>query len=173
MRPEVRQFGALRAEDFNRHPVWAQVHVLDYDQPWYDDEDVDEESFRPHEGTLPVSPDDAMYLVAAEARLADGSTLPGFLTPSSEDDLGLIQPYVFVGTKAWGFWGGIVGIPDDRRAAFHADLGKQPAEVFPLHVAAADGLATGVSAATLEGWSGSGSGGSDKPRGLLRRLFGG
>ncbi len=172
MRPEFRQFGALRADDFARHPVWAQMHTTDYDESWYDDDDLDEESFRPHEGPLPVSPEEGMYLVAAEALLADGSTLSAFLTPASGDDLGLLQPHVFARGKAWGFWGGLVGMSEAAQDEFHSALGKSPEQVFPLQVGAQDGLATGVTTVTVRGWSGGGAI-SNKPRSVLRRLFGG
>ncbi len=172
MRPDIRQFGALRTEDFVRHRVWAQVHTTDYDEPWYDDDDLDEESFRAYDEPLPVSPDEGMYLVAAEARLADGSTLPAFLTPASGEDLGVLQPHVFARGKAWGFWGGLVGMPRAAQEEFHSAVDRSWDQVFPLQVVALDGLATGVTTATVRGWSGGGAL-TNKPPGLLRRIFGG
>ncbi len=172
MRPELRQFATLRAEDFDRHPVWAQVHVLDYDEPWYDDEDVDEESFRPHAGGLPVSPEDCMYLVAAKARFADGSTAPAFLTPSDRDDLGSLQPHVLDNNKAWGFWGGLTSIPKAEQNELHTAIGKAPEQVFPLTIAALPGLATGITTTVVDGWSGT-SVLTQKPVRFLRRLCGG
>jgi hypothetical protein len=50
VKPELRQFGSLTAEDFERIPVWLACHVADYDEPWYDE--TDEETFRPWSGDL-------------------------------------------------------------------------------------------------------------------------
>jgi hypothetical protein len=87
-RPELKQFGDLTAEDFERHPVWIGCHTADYDEPWYDD--TDEETFRPRTGDLPADPSEGMLLVRANATLRDGSSFPGFLTPAFEPgDLGM------------------------------------------------------------------------------------
>ena len=51
-RPELKQFSDLTPSDFERHPIWVDCHVVDYDEPWYDD--TDEETYRPWAGPLPV-----------------------------------------------------------------------------------------------------------------------
>jgi hypothetical protein len=38
-RPELRQMSSLALEDFDRHPVWVQSHIMDYDEPWYEETD--------------------------------------------------------------------------------------------------------------------------------------
>lgn len=43
-RPLLRQFNDLRPQDFEEHSVWVNCHVIDYDEPWYDDTDA--ETFR-------------------------------------------------------------------------------------------------------------------------------
>ena len=97
MRPEMKTFSDLRSGDFERHAVWAPVSTNDYDEAWYDDEDIDEETFRPHRGELPVSPAAGMFLVAATATLADGTIAPGFITPAHQSDLGTLQPHITAG----------------------------------------------------------------------------
>ncbi len=61
--PEVllKQIQNLRPDDFEEHPVWVLCHIIDYDEPWYDD--TDEETFRPWDGPLPVNPSFATFLV--------------------------------------------------------------------------------------------------------------
>ena len=81
-KPNLKQFGDLTPADFVEHPVWASVHTLDYDEPWYDE--TDEETFRPWIGELPVSPEDGMFLVRAKLTLADGRVLDGFITPQHD-----------------------------------------------------------------------------------------
>src|SRR5262249_48738508 len=58
-------FGELTAEDFAQHPVWISVHGLDEEEPWYDEDGCNEETFRPWTGALPVSPEEGLLLVAA------------------------------------------------------------------------------------------------------------
>src|SRR6266404_5364555 len=43
VRSELKQFGELEPEDFERHPVWIGCHTADYGKPWYNDSD--EETF--------------------------------------------------------------------------------------------------------------------------------
>src|SRR5438874_1972957 len=78
---ELKQFGELDAEDFQRHPVWIGCHTADYGRPWH--EDTDDETFRPYSGKLPVDPSEGMLLVRAVIELKDGSRYPGFVTPGS------------------------------------------------------------------------------------------
>ena len=100
MKPQLLQFGDLTPAHFAAHPVWIQSHILDYDEPWYDE--TDEETFRPWTGQLPASPEEGMLLVAADLRLQDGTALEGFVTPALRDAandpalLGTIQPQLFL-----------------------------------------------------------------------------
>jgi hypothetical protein len=141
--PEFKQFGDLVQSDFERYPVWIGCHTVDGDEPWYDE--TDEETFRPWNGSLPTGPSEGMLLVRATMEFADGTLVPGFVTPAfDEDDLGTQQPQIFVGGRRFGFWGGMVGVPLPERHAFYAALGKPPEAVFPLRFAVAPGVATGV-----------------------------
>ncbi|HET7292718.1 MAG TPA: hypothetical protein VFM88_09845, partial [Vicinamibacteria bacterium] len=147
-RPELKQFGDLTPADFERHPVWIGCHTADYDEPWY--EETDEETFRPRIGALPADPSEGMLLVRATAALADGSRLPGFLTPAFEaDDLGPLQPQVFVGGRMFSFWGGMFGVPDEARRQFYRAVGKPAEAVFPMEVAAEPALCSGVGRASV------------------------
>jgi len=145
-KPELKQFGDLAREDFDRHPVWIGCHTADYDEPWYDD--TDEETFRPWNAGLPADALAGMLLVRAEFELRDGSRYPGFLTPDPHTgDLGTEQPHLFVGDRGFGFWGGLFGTSEEERQAFYAALGKKAGDVFPLRfrieAALIDGGATG------------------------------
>lgn len=150
MKPELRQFGSLTAADFQRIPVWLACHVADYDEPWYSE--TDEETFRPWTGELPVSAGEGMLLVSATATLADGASLPGFLTPSPDNELGTIQPQVFVRERLFSFWGGMPGVPRETRGEFYAAVGKGPDTVFPIAFSVAAGLVREATTITLEGF---------------------
>lgn len=151
-RPVLRQASDLTAADFARHPLWVHCHVVDYDEPWY--EETDEETFRPWLGELPVDPGGAIFLVAASVVFADGSVHPGFVTPAADPhDLGTLQPHVFAGQACYGFWGGTHGVREATRAAFHRAVGRGPERVFPATFRGIPGLAAGVVEGTIAGFS--------------------
>jgi hypothetical protein len=148
-RPLLRQAGALAARDFAKHPVWVHCHVVDYDEPWY--EETDEETFRPWLGGLPVSPLHAIFLVSAQFVFADGSTHAGFVTPASHpDDLATMQPHVFIGGECFGFWGGMPGVSAKIRLRFYRAVGG--ARAFPAAFAGKPNLTQGVAAGTVNGF---------------------
>lgn len=156
--PELVQFGDLTAAHFERVPVWIQCHVVDYDEPWHDL--TDEETFRPRLGALPASPEEGMLLVRASLRLADGTTLPGFVTPAhpGPDPLGLppmatLQPNVFLPSGAReAFWGGVVDRIAENKQRFYREAARGPDAVFPITFAAEPGLCDGTAGGTIEGF---------------------
>jgi hypothetical protein len=154
-KPILKQFGALKPADFAKHPVWASVHTLDYDEPWYDD--TDEETFRPWTGELPVAPEDGMFLVRARLTLADGRVFDGFITPQHESEkmsLGAIQPQLFLpsGVRC-DFWDGMFKRDVEHRKAMYDELGDDPATIFPIQFAAEKRLATGRVTGSIPGFS--------------------
>jgi hypothetical protein len=148
--PELKQFGELTAEDFEREPVWISCHTEDYDEPWYDQ--TDEETFRPWTGDLPISPSLGMLLVRATATLADGSTYPGFYTPAENDDLGLIQPQIFASGRLFMFWSGVLGVPRSYRDDFYGSIGGSPDTVFPIRFTAAPELVGAADPIEVQGF---------------------
>jgi hypothetical protein len=159
----LKQLADLTEQDFQEHPVWIGCHTADYDEEWYDD--TDEETFRPRNGPLPATLREGMLLIRADATLSDGTKLPGFLTPASKpDDLGIMQPHVWVGERKFGFWGGIVGLPDDYKQGFLAAVRRRATEVFPLVFSSPSDLVDGVSEAVLRDWPESASPGISMSR---------
>lgn len=154
-RPELVQFADLTTAHFDRHPVWINCHVADYDEPWYDE--TDEETFRPWTGPLPTDASEGMLLARATFTLADGSTLDGFLTPAVPGDptrlLGLMQPNPFLpGGGLGAFWEGGFARDAAEHAKLYSAVGKTAAQVFPLRFAARPGLVTGIVDGRLEGF---------------------
>ena len=134
MRPPLVRFGDLRREHFLAHPVWVSCHSVDCDEEWY--ADTDEETFRPVSEGQVVDPTAAMYLVAAEVTLADGTRLDGFLTPAPPGaDMGSWQPQVFTEDGGMlGFWRGMAGVSAAELADAYRRLGRAAASVFPARV---------------------------------------
>jgi hypothetical protein len=163
--PELKQFGDLEAEDFERHPVWVGCHTADYGKSWY--EATDEETFRPYTGNLPADPAEGTLLVRAVFELRDGTRYPGFVTPAAEawdkglagrprfehdHILGTQQPQIFVGDHQFGFWGGIVGIPSQIQQELYETVGKDPEAIFPVRFNTDAGFTTGMGNGQVEGF---------------------
>src|SRR5208282_3103603 len=97
-------------------------------------EETDEETFRPWNGSLPVDPGEAMYLVRASLTLADARVYQGFLTPQIEAEprnLGTMQPCLFLPSgKLCGFWDGMFKRSDEDRQEVYAELGSDAQRIF-------------------------------------------
>jgi len=141
-RPELKQYGDLRPEDFDSHPVWVACHSADYDEEWYDD--TDEETFRPYSGALPVGSDE-MYLVRSAYTLRDGTKMTGFATPTGDATTwGTIQPQIYLPNgQRVGVWYGMFP-PQNALRKFCDSLGKKTEDIFPIRFAAIQGLTTNV-----------------------------
>lgn len=151
-RPQLKQAGDLTRRDFAAHPVWVHCHIVDYDEPWYDE--TDEETFRPWLGPLPVDSAQAIFLLSAEALFADGSKHRAIITPgSSEDDLGSMQPSVFLGRRWFPFWGGRPGIPQTMREDFYREARRaRIGSIFPVRFSAVARMSNGVTETTVHGF---------------------
>jgi len=76
-----------------------------------------------------ISEDDGtVYLTATEFRLADGTMLSGFSSPTDNSGLDYIQPVIFHGERQLRLWTNRDGLIDISR-----ELGKKRDEVFPIH----------------------------------------
>jgi hypothetical protein len=147
-KPLLRQFAELRPADFERHPVWVGCHIVDYDEPWYDE--TDEETFRPWLEPTPVDPTISLLLVRARVVLKDGTEYVGFVTPAQNGYMGESQPHAFVKGRLFMFWGGRFGVPEELKRDFYAAVGKKKEGVFPLQVvASADLVRDGYKAEVL------------------------
>jgi hypothetical protein len=149
--PELVQFSELRSHHFERHPVWVGCHTVDYDEPWY--EDTNEETFRPCvDATVKVSRN-AILLVRADARLADGTLLDAFLTPTVDEDIKANQPHIISADSApRPFWYGRMRPSDQQRSLFYVSLNRGAAQVFPIVFSPRAGLTPAWRAIAVHGF---------------------
>jgi len=158
----LRQYGDLRARDFESHPVWMCVHGVDEDEPWY--YDADELTYRPWTGPLPYrsgEPGNPMVVARVSFRLADGTVWPGFSTPPFRPDgpagvhVSYMQPQIFFPDdgRFGSFWHGLGDVSDAERERFYSELKKSPNEVFPLTFTFDPGLLDVPFVGTIEGFS--------------------
>ena len=52
----------------------------------------------------------------------------------------------------FGFWGGLLGVPEQQRRDFLEALGKQESDLFPLRVVAQSGFSSGAVEVDVPGW---------------------
>ncbi|MEQ1854490.1 MAG: hypothetical protein ABMA01_23205, partial [Chthoniobacteraceae bacterium] len=153
-KPLLKQFRDLAPSDFVTHPVWVGCHTLDYDEPWYDD--TDEETFRPWSDAIPIEPGAEMFLVRASLTLADGTILPGFVTPqpdAADAGLGMTQPQLFSPDgRGFSFWYGISTPDSAEKRALYAALSKSPEAVFPITCSAAPDFTRGGLTISIPGF---------------------
>jgi len=151
--PLLKQAYDLTLDDFARYPVWVQCHLIDYDEPWY--EETDEATFRPWTGAKPVDSQEATFLIRAIMTLANGSMLKGFVTPQSAErplDIGTMQPTVLSQSgEQLALWDGACKRPEEERVRFYAGLGVEAKEVFPMRFSGEPGLAAGRVAGVILG----------------------
>jgi hypothetical protein len=151
-RPLLKQYSDLTSTDFKRHPVWVDCHSTDYGKPWYSD--TTEETFRQWVGPFPADPSEGgIFLVCADFQLSDGTICAGFVTPARRlNDLGTIQPQMFVARRRFSFWGGLFGIPAEERRKFYTAIKRSAKAIFPIRFWALDGLTKGIALGWVEGF---------------------
>jgi hypothetical protein len=158
----LRQYGDLRARDFESHAVWMCVHGVDEGESWYDD--TDELTYRPWEGPLPCPTGERgspMVVARVTFRLADGTLWPGFAIPPFVPDgprgvrLSYTQPRIFFPDNGFpgSFWYGVREISADKRERFYSQLKRSPNEVFPLTFTFEPGLLDVPFVGIIEGFS--------------------
>lgn len=145
-KPKLKQDYQFRAKDFLDAKLWVNVHGLDEDEPWY--ESTDETTFRQWYGETPVDPKKHLFLVAASMTLANGSVFTGAIYAYQFDDLSAqdgctlmecTQPRIFVGRESFSFWGGRIGVTQEKRKRFYEVLKLSPESIFPIEVMAEEG----------------------------------
>ncbi len=177
-KPCLKQEWDLSLEDLERHKVWVAVHGIDTAEPWYDDDDVDEATFRPWDGNLPASLKVGRLLILATMQLHCGRILPGAIIstqvfsptpfdlgagPISETSsaantrgegelIGYHQPRLFVNGRTYYLWGGLQGVSREARHSFYSALGLESDGIFPLRYAGEPGLADGATSGVALGF---------------------
>ena len=117
----------LTAQDLSAHGAWE--FALDEEG----DENQDETTVRPVEGH--PDPQEGMIVIRARFTLANGRTLPGYLTPprDGDDGLGTVQPVVTTPQGQVLFWWGMIAPDEETRASAYRKLGStNPSDVFPV-----------------------------------------
>jgi hypothetical protein len=126
-----KQVYELTVQDFDQHPVWE--FALDEEG----EEGQDEATVRPQPVAGPVDPAEGMVVVKARFKLADGTSMAGYLTPPSPYSVGpgTIQPQIITQHGQVSFWCGAFKPTSDQLVQNYARLGRTADKIFPLHFA--------------------------------------
>ena len=124
-----KQIDQLTAEDFDASPVWE--FALDEEG----EPGQDECTVRPFQTEGPIDASSGMFVIRATFTLADGSTAAGYVTPpnESDEDLDAIQPVVITNDGQLMFWWGVLEPQRTWIDSAYAKLGRDSADVFPIH----------------------------------------
>jgi hypothetical protein len=125
-----RQVYDLTVEDLERYPLWE--FALDEE----DEEGQDEATVKPSEETEVPGYSPGVYILAADATFADGTTAIGYLySGGPEDGMGCTQPNIVTTSGQVNFWLGwlrFVKDPQARIAEACQILGKDRSSIFPI-----------------------------------------
>jgi hypothetical protein len=107
----------LKAEDFERSKVWE----------YRGDSDMTA-TVEPSSQTELAEDDGNVYLASTEFRLADGTMLRGFSSPTDDSGADYVQPVIFHGGNQLILWSDSRGMDNISEA-----MGKQTHDVYPIH----------------------------------------
>ena len=106
----------LTSEDFERFKVW--VYQGDSDAV---------ATVEPSSKPELVEDDGSVYLAATQFRLADGSSLNGFSSPTDDSGLDYVQPVIFYDGRLLRLWNDQSGVEDLSEV-----LGKKKSDIYPI-----------------------------------------
>ena len=124
---EIRkQVYDLRPSDLERVPIWEFA----LDEEGYPGQD--EATVRPRPDLASADPTDGLFVVSAEFVTSDGTKFAGYVTPSEEDNLGLIQPTITTESGQVNFWLGAFPPEPGALQESYELLGMSAEQTFPL-----------------------------------------
>jgi hypothetical protein len=99
-----KQVYELKPADLAQYPAWE--FALDEEG----EENQDEGTVRPAAVSGALNASDGMFIVGARFRLADGTTMSGYLTPGVSGEYGLdtVQPAIVTEQGQASFWCGVI-----------------------------------------------------------------
>ena len=106
----------MTAEDFEQSKVWE----------YHGDSDVTAKVEPSSKGEL-AEDDGNVYLASTEFRLADGTILRGFTSPTDDSGLDYLQPVIFHAGRQLSLWS------DGCSQDFARELGKSVRDVYPIY----------------------------------------
>lgn len=120
------QFDDFNLSYFEISPIWE--FAIDEEG----EEGQDETTLKPRlDLTLP-HPSEGLLIVECEFETNSGNKFRGLCTPSFDDSLSNIQPYIFTDNQLAMFWFGIVQPDKETKNGIYKALGETADSLFPL-----------------------------------------
>jgi hypothetical protein len=121
-----KQVYDLTTEDFRRYPLWE--FCLDEEGT----EGQDEATVKPSDDSEVPGYSPGAYVMAADFKLSDGSSMEGYIYSSEPDDFSCAQPNIIVESGQINFWFGIRVPEVEKLKRIYERLGKTSGQLFPL-----------------------------------------
>jgi len=125
-----KQVYLLTSEDLNAHPLW------EFCPDEVGEDGQDEATVKPSKETAVSGYSPGVYILAADATFADGTTAIGYIySGGPEDGMGCTQPNIVTTSGQVNFWLGwlrFVKDPQARIAEACILLGKEHSSIFPI-----------------------------------------
>ncbi len=143
-----KQVYELTMDDLRQFPIWE--FRLDAEGQ----SGQDESTVRPHTESGLLNPAGRMFVVRAAFTLADGTKLPGYITPPvrGHEGLGTMQPIIVTARGQVRLWCGTAAPDAKRLAQSYELLGKDAQRVFPVRFESEVELADGPARGSVPGF---------------------
>jgi hypothetical protein len=116
----------LRPGDLEQSPIWE--YALDEEG----EPGQDEATVRPRPDLTVADPGDGIFVARAEFIAHDGTRYDGFVSPSTEQEFGFIQPTIVTDEGQVSFWYGAFAPKPGALEGDYKLLGKTADQLFPI-----------------------------------------
>ena len=120
------QFNDFKREHFDISPIWE--FAIDEEG----EEGQDETTLKPRPDIFFPDPSAGLLIIECEFESNSGKRFIGLCSPSFNNSLSSIQPYIFTDHEMIMFWFGISRPEDETKRNIYSKLGETPGGLFPL-----------------------------------------
>ena len=120
------QFDDFNINHFGISPIWE--FAIDEEG----EEGQDETTLKPRFDLSFPDPSEGLLIVECEFESNSGKEFRGICSPSFDDSLSSIQPYILTDNKFVMFWFGIAQPDKETKDGIYRLLGETPESLFPI-----------------------------------------
>ncbi len=120
------QFDDFRLNHFDISPIW------EFATDEEGEEGQDETTLKPRLDLSFPDPSEGLLIVECEFEANSGRKFNGLCSPSFDDSLSSIQPYILADNQFVMFWFGISQPDKETKDRLYKILGEKPESLFPI-----------------------------------------
>ncbi len=120
------QFNEFSLRDFEISPIWE--FAIDEEG----EEGQDETTLKPRLDLTFPDPSEGLLIVECEFEANSGNKFSGLCSPSFDDSISSIQPYIFTDKQITMFWFGIVQPDKKTKNEIYEALNETAESLFPI-----------------------------------------